>query len=81
LVICEDNAYHMLLERRTKAYKACGHASWRKCTFCQKYDDPNNMRPGGNGSFRHTKCNTEYYRKRRDRTVRLFESGVKGFTK
>jgi len=31
LVVCPDNAYHMLIEARTRAYNACGHADWRKC--------------------------------------------------
>lgn len=43
LVACENHAYHRLLHQRTRALEACGHASWRKCCFCGKYDDPENM--------------------------------------
>lgn len=43
LVICQDRAYHMLLHRRTEALKICGHADWRKCKICKKYDHPDNL--------------------------------------
>jgi hypothetical protein len=43
LVICPNRAYHILLHYRTKAYDACGHADWVKCTFCKRYDDPKNL--------------------------------------
>ena len=44
LVLCQDHEYHMLLEQRIRAYHACGHANWLKCSFCKKYDDPSNMK-------------------------------------
>ncbi len=37
LVICESRSYHRLLHVRTAAYRACGHADWRKCQFCKQY--------------------------------------------
>ncbi len=43
LVICENQSYHMLIHRRQRALKACGHANWRKCRFCKEYDDPCNL--------------------------------------
>ena len=43
LVVCEDQTYHMLLHRRTKALKVCGHANWRRCRYCKKYDSPENL--------------------------------------
>ncbi len=43
LVVCQDNPYHLILEQRTRAYRECGHATWRKCSFCKKYDDPKNL--------------------------------------
>jgi hypothetical protein len=55
LVICQDNAYHHLIERRTRAWRACGNADWRKCTWCGEYDDPNNMVRASNSGFRHKK--------------------------
>lgn len=45
LVICQDQAYHALLERRTRALRECGNASYVKCRFCKKYDDPAKMLP------------------------------------
>lgn len=44
LVICPDHAYHMLLHVRTTALDACGHADWRKCSFCKVWDDPANLK-------------------------------------
>ena len=43
LIVCEDRAYHNILHRREKALKECGHAHWRKCTLCKKYDSPKNL--------------------------------------
>ena len=40
LVLCDSLAYHKLLHRRTEAYIACGDASYRKCTFCGKWEYP-----------------------------------------
>lgn len=42
-VVCEDNAYHMLIEYRTRAYEACGHANYCRCMRCGKWDDPKNL--------------------------------------
>ena len=43
LVVCENQAYHMLLHRRAKALEACSHADWRRCRVCKKYDSPENL--------------------------------------
>ena len=43
LVVCQDQAYHMLLHQRQRAYDACGHANWRICRVCHRYDDPDNL--------------------------------------
>lgn len=43
IVICENQAYHMLLHRRARALNACGHADWIKCSFCKQYDKPENL--------------------------------------
>jgi len=63
LVACNDHQYHMILEQRTKALKECGHASWRKCCFCKRYDDPINM-IGNNIAYdmHHKLCKTIYCR-------------------
>ena len=51
LVICQDQAYHILLHQRMRAKAACGHAGWVRCRFCGQWDDgklsmqPNSLRP------------------------------------
>lgn len=45
LVICQDATYHKLLHRRQKALLACGHADWRYCDICRRYDHPSSMKP------------------------------------
>ena len=37
LVICQDQAYHLLLHQRLRALRVCGHADWRKCSYCKNY--------------------------------------------
>ena len=59
LVICQDQAYHMLLHQRQRALKACGHVSWRKCWICKKYDPPEKLIIWGN-VVHHKVCNSEY---------------------
>jgi hypothetical protein len=61
LVVCENAAYHMLLHRRTRALKACGHADWRKCRYCKQYDKPENLRiyvfkEGNHDAVWHKEC-------------------------
>lgn len=64
LVVCQDRAYHKLLHYRQKAYETCGHANWRKCRYCKKYDDPNNLsvirRGNGRTETYHKNCATSY---------------------
>lgn len=38
LVVCEDQAYHMLLHRRQRAMDACGDPNAYGCGFCSGYD-------------------------------------------
>ena len=70
LVVCEDQAYHILLHKRQRAYSACGHANWLKCKFCKQYDDPKNLSIRPNGSGVHKKCQNkarlEYVDRHRD---------------
>lgn len=63
LVVCPDRAYHMLLHQRMRAFAACGHAGWRKCTYCKVYDDPANLHIGSS-TPRHTACHTTNERNR-----------------
>lgn len=70
LVVCENEDYHKLIEKRARAYKACGHANWLKCPYCGKYDDPKNMylfytNRSTTPSGRHNKCLVEYKRNRK----------------
>ena len=55
LVVCQDRAYHQLLHRRERAYRACGHADWKRCTTCGTWDSPDNLytSSNGRGSTRH----------------------------
>ncbi|OPY83161.1 MAG: hypothetical protein A4E71_02916 [Smithella sp. PtaU1.Bin162] len=57
LVICQDDNYHRFIHKRMRAYEACGHADWVKCTVCKQYDLPDNLyiRPG-DGIGYHLKC-------------------------
>lgn len=67
LVICDSGAYHRLLHQRTDAYRACGHASWRKCQICKQYDAPEHLRiyrPGGR--VLHLACLRETYRQKKE---------------
>jgi hypothetical protein len=59
LVICEDAAYHQLLHRRAEAWRACGHADWRKCPFCQHWDEPRRMYVRGRQNY-HRACKHAY---------------------
>lgn len=43
LVICEDQAYHMLLHRRRKSYIETGNANSLHCVFCKEYGLPVSM--------------------------------------
>lgn len=69
IVICQDNAYHMLLEQRTRALKACGHAYWRKCCYCHQYDAPENLYIGGDHAL-HRQCQNNYQKGRPPRPPR-----------
>lgn len=69
LLVCPNHAYHMLIEARTRAYEACGHADWAKCQYCKQYDDPKNMyiRPNRKGHPRgwHHPCEAKASRDKR----------------
>ena len=62
LVICQNQGYHLLLHRRERALKACGHASWRKCTYCKQYGDPQIMQTFNGKSYHHKLCLRLYER-------------------
>lgn len=82
LVICNDQGYHMLLHRRTRALRACGHGSWRRCWICRQWDDPENMTICvKSGSTYHRLCFNNYQRgkrseQKRERTENGFICGL-----
>uniref|UniRef100_A0A6M3IVU0 Putative HNH endonuclease n=1 Tax=viral metagenome TaxID=1070528 RepID=A0A6M3IVU0_9ZZZZ len=59
-VVCEDNTYHALLHKRTRAFKACGHADWLRCYLCKEYDNPENIKKGERMQY-HLRCTRKYY--------------------
>jgi len=54
LVICESQAYHMLLHQRKRAFEACGRADWLKCKFCGEYSAPAAFK------VEHSSCQPRY---------------------
>ena len=60
LVICQDQAYHLFIHQRKRAYDACGHANWRKCTICKLHDDPIQLSIGKQGQACHPECRRFY---------------------
>ena len=61
-VACEDQSYHLFIEARKRAFIACGHADWRQCKFCHKYDNPINLSfAKNNSSGYHKPCNARYH--------------------
>ena len=62
LVICENHGYHRLIHWRELALKACGHADWRKCAFCHRYDDPANLWTSKRNSVSYHKVCQKSYR-------------------
>lgn len=64
LVICPSRSYHGLLHQRTRALEMCGNANWRRCSYCQQYDDPLVMYIHPNGKqAHHRECRNKYQRK------------------
>lgn len=60
LLICPNMAYHKLIHQRMDAMEACGHADWRRCRFCKKYDAPENMRVKVRNGAYHLSCAREH---------------------
>lgn len=63
LVLCQDQAYHLLLHIRERAYRDCGNPNFLKCRICKKYDDPENLTILKGRQY-HKKCAAEYQRNR-----------------
>lgn len=63
LVVC-TRSYHRLIHQRTDALNNSGNASFRKCSFCKKYDDPKNLIKTG-GSQIHQECRNKRHKEKR----------------
>lgn len=63
LVICPSQSYHRLLHLRMAAKDACGNPDWRRCQFCQIYDDLTRLKHGDSGYW-HAECRNQYNRDR-----------------
>ncbi len=62
VVLCQDRSYHRLLHRRTRAYRASGHADWRRCLHCEEHDDPGELTITQDDQAHHPHCITTYIR-------------------
>lgn len=71
LVACENQAFHLFIHQRKRAFEASGHANWRKCVFCKKYDDPVKLTFPKKGMPYHRECvnerNRKYLQRRKER--------------
>jgi len=65
LVICQNQAYHLLLHMRAEAYDACGRADWRRCGYCEKYEPQENMYNDRGTVFYHASCKSAWVRNKR----------------
>ena len=71
LVLCNDLAYHNLLHRRIRALRACGYAAGLLCKYCHKYDKPEHLFVGPNGTnICHKVCRAQYLKTRYNKIKR-----------
>jgi len=59
LVLCPNQLCHKLLHTREAALRHCGNANWRKCVYCKKYDNLNNMTISTQHIY-HKSCAAKY---------------------
>src|SRR5262245_40042853 len=64
LVVCQDQGLHNIIHGRLNALKACGHARWKPCKFCQKYSAEILLVKNGTSHY-HVSCQREDQRKRK----------------
>jgi hypothetical protein len=62
LVICQDQAYHLLLHQRKRAYEATGNPNAVKCHHCETWGmtGEGEMRTKKSGRSYHLSCNALY---------------------
>lgn len=69
LVVCQDQAYHLLLHVRQRSLEATGRPDLIRCRYCGDFDGPENLYTreveGKITHAHHRRCNTRYMRKRR----------------
>ena len=68
IVVCDSQAYHQIIHRRERAFRAVGNANWRRCTICKEYDAPENLvwsSQRAKETMRHRRCAAEYKRRLR----------------
>ena len=61
--ICKSAAEHARLHVRLRAVRAGALPSWRKCTYCQKYDKPDNVIIDKYSRVYHKECLSLYHKK------------------
>lgn len=75
LVICPSRAYHFLLHTRQKALNAVGNANWKRCRYCKKWDEPNNLTlstfSNGRNNAQHKECQRKRNKLRKSRAQNL----------
>jgi hypothetical protein len=71
LVVCPDQAYHILLHVRTRALLESGNANLLKCEYCKQYDAPENLWVSVTRCSRahHRHCNAAQQRQRKQRVA------------
>ena len=75
LMLFKTKAMHIAYHSRLKAFQTCGHYDWLPCSYCHKYDSPENMvtRSYKNKSYpdmttaRHKECASIYLKGYRER--------------
>lgn len=61
LVICENQAYHLLLHQRQRSIHAGYPASYLRCPYCKKFDAPENLWKSKTSATKfHQSCCNEY---------------------
>jgi hypothetical protein len=80
LVICPNQAYHMLLHIRQRAFDATGDATKRKCSYCNKWDSSENLTFAKYGSIFHSSCRSAKRREAYD-PIKKHEAYVKYWSK
>ena len=61
LMLFKLQGMHVAYHARLRAFEECGHYDWRKCSFCQQYDHPDNLYiRGDNELVRHRSCANKY---------------------